>query len=90
MSQQDFLNLLDNSKQDELIKLVDVLLTEDAKRNLILSQPESILINIKNQFDLPNDYEIGELIHRLNPYELTEVIKAHLTLVFTFALFTIT
>ena len=79
MSQQDFANLLDTTEQNELLKMVDVLFTEEAKRIIVLSQPEPILNSIRDKLNLPMNYELGEVIHRLDRYALTDVIKTHLT-----------
>ncbi len=52
--------------------------TDEAKRYFLLSQNESILNNVKRDFNLPLEYEIGERIHNLNESELDEIIEKHL------------
>lgn len=79
MSEYDFPNFLSQSSDEQILLMTEVCLTSEYLRHLVISQPSTILNKINSDFDLPINYEVAELIHRINPIELSGVLKKHIS-----------
>lgn len=75
MSQYDFQNFLTHSNDAEVLFMAETCVTKERLKQLIISQPGTILSAIRKEFKLSENYEVAELIHRLNRFELSNVLK---------------
>ncbi|MBL7921695.1 MAG: hypothetical protein JNJ40_15380 [Bacteroidia bacterium] len=75
MSQYDFQNFLTHSHDDEVLFMAETCFTKERLKQLVISQPGTILSAIRKEFKLLENYEVAELIHRLNRFELSKVLK---------------
>ncbi len=79
MSCYDFQNFLTHSNDSEILLMTETCFTTDRLKRLVIAQPETILNVIRREFKLPKNYEVAELIYRLNTFELSDVLKKHIT-----------
>ncbi|MBN8693505.1 MAG: hypothetical protein J0L69_09930 [Bacteroidetes bacterium] len=74
----DLINVLNHCTNTDILKMTEVCLTSEWLKQVVISQPESVLARIREDFKLSSDYEVAELIHRLNSIELSDVLKKYL------------
>lgn len=71
MENKNFLKLLEHSDKDQLLKMMDAMLTIEYKRHIL----KPVISSIREKLWLKNEEDVIKYIDALNPYELSDMLK---------------